>query len=472
MLIRSSRRPLPVAMAFDRASVRSTDEDGRLHVELTPISKANVCPYRGSEISDWERHGLDPNAIYQLYRDPEELAKAVATFNNLPLLNTHYEVSAEDPRPDLVVGSTGESAVFKAPYLLNSLVIWREDAIAGIESDTQREISCAYRYDYDPTPGEVDGVKFHGVMRNLRGSHAALVEAGRAGPDILVGDSIENLRSSTAIKETPMAKLASRKALLLSGALGVYLRPKLAMDAKIDLSGIVAGITRKNFAAKKAGIASALAAKTKGKLAADADLGDLDAVLEAVADLTDGDAEDDDLDQAMDEGEPTKKDDESDEEFAKRMAAWKETDAGKAKTAKDEEDAAAKKKAEDDAAEPKVTKAAMDAALKAVRLQATKDAQSQARKDARELRDAEEAVKPYVGAVVAMDSAEDVLRFAIEKVAPDVDLDGVPASALLSILKAHPVPGSQTRRIAMDSASVANAEAELALMTSTSNARS
>ncbi|MCW4590423.1 DUF2213 domain-containing protein [Gluconacetobacter entanii] len=38
-------------LAHDRiGSVRVTDEDGRLFVALTHISKANVCPYRGAEI--------------------------------------------------------------------------------------------------------------------------------------------------------------------------------------------------------------------------------------------------------------------------------------------------------------------------------------------------------------------------------------------------------------------------------------
>lgn len=265
-----------------------------------------------------------------------------------------------------------------------------------------------------------------------------------------------------------MAKLASRKALLLSGALGVYLKPKLAMDKSIDLSGILAGVTAKNFASKRKAIAAGINAKAKGKLAEDADLGDLDAVLEAVADLTDGDEMDDDLDQAMDDGaEPTKKDDETDEEFAARKKAWMDA---KDKAAKDEEDAiaAAKKKA-DEEGEPKVTKAAMDAALKATRTQAIADGRAAARKDARELRDAEDAVKPYVGAVVAMDSAGDVYRFAIETVAPDVDLTGVPDSALPAILKAFPVPGSERKvRLAQDS--TANAEAEFAAMFPTASA--
>ena len=69
-----------VKFAFDKASVRTYDEDGMMHVALTPISKANVCIYYGKEIPDSEALGLDPNKAYRLLRDPEELKKAVNTF--------------------------------------------------------------------------------------------------------------------------------------------------------------------------------------------------------------------------------------------------------------------------------------------------------------------------------------------------------------------------------------------------------
>ncbi|MCX5617054.1 DUF2213 domain-containing protein, partial [Bombella sp. TMW 2.2559] len=65
-------------LAYDRVgSVRTFDENGRLRVETTPISKANVCGYWGREIPDHAHLGLDPDKMYQLLRDPDELKKAV-----------------------------------------------------------------------------------------------------------------------------------------------------------------------------------------------------------------------------------------------------------------------------------------------------------------------------------------------------------------------------------------------------------
>ena len=83
------------ALAFDR-SARHVDVDGRLHVAASHISKAAVNPYYGREIPGADTLGLDPARVYQLLRDPEELAKAAPTFNNLPLLSKHVPVSALD----------------------------------------------------------------------------------------------------------------------------------------------------------------------------------------------------------------------------------------------------------------------------------------------------------------------------------------------------------------------------------------
>ena len=103
---------MPNKLAFDRASVRTTDVNGRMHIELTNISMAAVNPYLGREIPGYQELGLAADTVYQLLRDPAELAKAAPTFNNLPLLSKHVPVFADKPEKSLVVGSTGTDAEF------------------------------------------------------------------------------------------------------------------------------------------------------------------------------------------------------------------------------------------------------------------------------------------------------------------------------------------------------------------------
>ncbi|MCI0151908.1 DUF2213 domain-containing protein [Paraburkholderia sediminicola] len=145
-------------LAYDRASVHTYDHEGRLHVAVTPISKANVCPYLGREIPNGAELGLDAQRVYHLLRDPDELAKAAPSFNSIPLLDAfdeigheHIQVSAALPKKEVVVGSTGTDAGFEPPYLRNSLVVWDAKAMRGIEDDTRRETSSAYYYRTDMT---------------------------------------------------------------------------------------------------------------------------------------------------------------------------------------------------------------------------------------------------------------------------------------------------------------------------------
>lgn len=195
-------------IAMDRSSVRSFDSDGRLRVAVSNISKACVSPYYGREIPNYERLGLDPNQLYRLWRHPDELAKAAPTFNGVPLLEDHTPISADDHPRDLVVGATGNEATFEHPYLRNSLVVWPGESIQAITAGKQRELSCGYYYDADMTPGVTpDGERYDGVMRNIVGNHVALVKEGRAGPDVVVGDSLpENLKMAKRINATVLAK--------------------------------------------------------------------------------------------------------------------------------------------------------------------------------------------------------------------------------------------------------------------------
>lgn len=164
MLVFGHRGVDSCRLAFDRASVRTYDHDGRLHVAITPISKANLCPYLGSEIPDGESLSLEAQRTYRLLRDPDELARAAPTFNRIPLIDAfdetgreHIQVSAASPKKEIVVGGTGSDAVFDTPYLRNSLVVWDAKVIRGIEDDTRREISSAYYYRAGMTPGVYEG---------------------------------------------------------------------------------------------------------------------------------------------------------------------------------------------------------------------------------------------------------------------------------------------------------------------------
>jgi hypothetical protein len=455
-------------IAFDRATARRYDADKRLHVERSHISKANVCEYLGSEIPDYLELGLQPDKQYRLYRDPEELAKGAASFNNNPILAQHVPVDASDHRPELVIGSTGTDAVFADGYLDNSLVFWAGEAISDIENDIKKELSSAYRYRADMTPGTtLDGEAYDGVMRDIIGNHVALVKEGRAGPDVVVGDSaIPKTQGEVFMSKVRMQSL---KATIAVGALVPFLKPLLAQDAKIDLGPVFAKVKPKTFGNMKGSLVQQVTKLTTGKLAKDAKLG-ADGTLEGLVDLLDvidndktvADEDDDLIDPAampeetMDaEGGGALKDflkgklGEDDYATACGMMkpggasdADKDEDENKDKTtAQDVEKAVEKTKEE-------MTKAMdekIDAAVKG------------ARKLANDIAAAREDVRPYVGALAgAFDSVEGVYQSALTVLGVEdaEKIEGV--HGLKAVLKTHSPQGAAPVKkpsIAQDAAS-------------------
>lgn len=397
--------------------MRTVDVDGRLHVEISNISKALVNPYRGSEIPGAEALGLDPGKVYKLLRHPDELEKAASTFNNIPVLSEHSPVFADDHKPELVVGSTGTDAVFEFPYLKNSLVLWAKDAIEDVDNRDKCELSCAYRYRADMTPGLWDGVPYDGVMRDLIGNHVALVGVGRAGPDVVVADGNPFQPKVKRMKLT-------RVGLAAVVALGAAIRPKLAADAKMpDLSPALEGVKLKGFDSQA--VAAKVHALVAPKLAADSGL--TVEALKLAADAAEEEVKANDAEE----------DDEDENPKAKPALDADEPPAGP-------EGGAPKPGQAQDAAlamQAAIAKARTDGATEAiVRMNA--------------IRQAERDVHPHVGEVAAMDSAEAVYKFALD--AMGVDTKGMPPVAYRHVLAALPKRGEEPKpprsALALDSA--------------------
>ena len=218
---------LPIALD---ASARTIDLDGRMHISKSHISKAGVNPYYGREIPKYQELGLEPDKIYKMLRDPGELAKGAKTFERNQILSKHIPVSADQPRKDFVVGSIGSNVEFNAPYLDADLCIWDAEAIAGIESEKVQEISGQYHYKPVMTTGTYQGEAYDGVMTEIIGNGIALVEAGRAGSDVVAADS-NPFKRSIMIK---LGKAVETYRTLAKDAAVPADKLRLAMDAVIE----------------------------------------------------------------------------------------------------------------------------------------------------------------------------------------------------------------------------------------------
>lgn len=196
-----------VSMSFDAApSKRRKDENGFMHVDSCHVTKEQVVKYYGREIPGWRELGLDPERLYNVYRPGDEIEKAAATFDGLPLQLQHHIDSADEPQTEFRVGSISRP-VWRAPYLDCDLHITNGAAISAVEHGDFKEISAAYLYEPVVESGEFDGTPYEIVMRNLRGNHVALVEKGRAGADVVVADSAPRILRSFAawVRKNPLA---------------------------------------------------------------------------------------------------------------------------------------------------------------------------------------------------------------------------------------------------------------------------
>lgn len=194
-------------IVYDKYSFNTSREidpvNGYLRVTMSNISKAQIRPYLGREIPEYERFNLDPNKIYNVLCPKEELEKAAKTFNNLPLTREHIEVDVDDVPKDKIVGSLGDHATVDGKYLKNNLIIYDKKDIDMVLSGKRKELSCGYRYTPVQESGEYEGQHYDFKMTDIIGNHVALVKQGRAGRDVMVADTSKGLLET--IKEKIMA---------------------------------------------------------------------------------------------------------------------------------------------------------------------------------------------------------------------------------------------------------------------------
>jgi hypothetical protein len=394
---------------------RRYDADGRLHILRTPISKATVNPYYGREIPDADKLGLEPERVYYLLRDPGELAKAAPSFARNQLMFVHTPVSADDPKQDSIAGTIGSDVEFQAPYLIADLCIWDVEAIAGVETDTVRELSASYRYRADMTPGMYEGQRYDGVMRDIQGNHVALVKSGRAGSDVMAADSKLEMKMETKFGKALYAILCAAS-------------PKLAADSA--LKPLVIGLTRKQCD---------LRALEPKLLAMDAELRKPEtlAAMQAAKDA-ESEEETEAEKKAREEKEKAAKDKKAkdgkrgkDESFGEWAKEEEDESDHKAKDAEEESEEESEEERKERLEKRAKDKKAKDCSAKDEEEKAEdkmKHAMDEFKADLRAADEARRAVRTVVGDVLAQDSAEGIYSFALDQMKVDhKDVVGVPA---------------------------------------------
>lgn len=181
----STRR---IMSAADKATITGTrkTKDGYLVTEARVARGGNIQDYMGFEIG-----APETQKIFKVWRPEDEVFKSgtLQTFAHRPVTMGHPPegVTADNWRKE-AVGMTGSEVVRDGEFVRVPMMISDAEAIAAIEAGT-REISMGYDCELVMEAGTTpDGRAYDAFQRNHRMNHAAIVEAGRAGPQCRIGD--------------------------------------------------------------------------------------------------------------------------------------------------------------------------------------------------------------------------------------------------------------------------------------------
>lgn len=176
-----------ITQRFDSVPIREPIVDkmtGFLHVKRVPIAQVMVQPYLKADGSIDHEAKL-PNEILS--------DSTVASANNKPVTDNHPgELVNKNNSKEYIRGLTDSNAHVEGNMLYNDITITDSDLIDKIVNQGKRELSIGFQAEIVPQSGELNGVKYDSVQKNIRINHVAVVERGRAGHKVrLLGDSAE-----------------------------------------------------------------------------------------------------------------------------------------------------------------------------------------------------------------------------------------------------------------------------------------
>lgn len=191
---------------FDKASFsRAVRLDNGMLRAPARLTRTGVFEYR-----------LQDGTVMRELRLPEEVFSedSVSSFELVPLTDDHPRedngtVTAANAKR-LAVGSVGQPRS-DGRFLSATIMVTDQAMVTKIQGGKQ-ELSCGYFCDLEPAPAgskwkdPESGAElpYDFVQRNIRGNHVAVVERGRAGPEVrLQLDSSDAVQIQTGEGENP-----------------------------------------------------------------------------------------------------------------------------------------------------------------------------------------------------------------------------------------------------------------------------
>lgn len=159
-------------------------EDGYLVADAR-IARTGIQTYLGIEV------GKSDMSLVKVYRPGTEVFadETMKSAAHRPVTNDHPSAPVSSKNwKEHAVGQTGDEVSGEGIFIRVPLMVSDETAINDIEAGKQ-ELSAGYTCDLDFTAGTTPtGEAYDAIQKNIRINHVAIVQRGRAGPQVRIGD--------------------------------------------------------------------------------------------------------------------------------------------------------------------------------------------------------------------------------------------------------------------------------------------
>ncbi len=134
------------------------------------------------------KYRMADGSLLRELRHPDEVFNddALKTLRGVPVTNDHPpEMVTPTNVKQYMVGFTADGVEREGNKLRTVMTITDEQCITDVEKGRQ-QVSCGYTCELDETPGVFDGEEYDVVQRKIVYNHVAVVDRGRAGPEIRI----------------------------------------------------------------------------------------------------------------------------------------------------------------------------------------------------------------------------------------------------------------------------------------------
>lgn len=188
-----------MALRYDIGSVSKVErtDQGYLRCDAA-ITRVGVFGYRNGD-----------GTVRRELRLPEEVfaRDALDSFALAPLTNNHPRVKLTSENTAKFQAGTIANPHEDGANVAARVQVTDQKTIDDVEGG-KTQLSCGYRADVEAKsgvtsgiPGIEDGLSYDAIQRNIRGNHVALVDVGRAGPDVALrldhDDAVQTTEKNT-----------------------------------------------------------------------------------------------------------------------------------------------------------------------------------------------------------------------------------------------------------------------------------